>query len=118
MRQERLLVNCTHGFLLNSNYVSILGLGASNLAEPKIVRQEHTFHSEPLRAMMGRNLFSLYASYIFAKAEHQGTVRWSTKGVGYTLTLFPSVVLTLCVLFLLLLYVCLFLPDLCLSLSL
>ena len=63
-------MNCTHGthgFLLNSNYVSILGLGASNLAEPKIVKQEHTFHSESLRAMMGRNLFSLYPGYTLQK---------------------------------------------------
>ena len=54
----RLLVNRTygtHGFLLNSNYISVLGLGASNLAEPKIMRQEHAFHSKPLRVMVGRN---------------------------------------------------------------
>ena len=42
-------------FLLNCNYVSVLGLGASNLAEPKIMRQEHAFHSKPLRVMVGRN---------------------------------------------------------------
>ena len=93
MWQERLLVNCTygtHGFLLNSSYVSVLGLGASNLAEPKIMRQEHAFHSKPLRVMVGRNpLQPLPRSHLFESWAPRGT-----EGVGYTLS--PSVVLTLC----------------------
>lgn len=44
-----------------------VGLGAFNLTEPKVRRQEHKFHSGPLRVMVERELFHLHPGYTFAK---------------------------------------------------